>query len=165
MWWEEAEKYKVLPLDGSMTARLAAERPQTSKPRTQYVYYPNASVVPAFAAPPLYNRAYSIEVDAEVTNGSTGVLVAQGGDAGGYSLFVHDGRLKFDYNYVGRDQFHLVGSEPLTEGRHALRFEFEPIGVPDFTTGKGVAGRGQLYVDSTLIASEEFPHTTPLLFG
>ena len=56
-WWEEAEKYKVLPLDGSMQARLATERPQTSKPRTRFVYYPGGSVVPAFAAPPVYNRA------------------------------------------------------------------------------------------------------------
>ena len=56
-WWEEAEKYKVLPLDGSMQARLATVRPQTSKPRTRFVYYPGGSVVPAFAAPPVYNRA------------------------------------------------------------------------------------------------------------
>jgi arylsulfatase A-like enzyme len=56
LWWEEAERYKVLPLDGSLQSRLATERPQTSRPRTRFVYYPNTSVVPAFAAPPIYNR-------------------------------------------------------------------------------------------------------------
>ena len=56
-WWEEAEKYKVLPIDASMQARLATVRPQTSKPRTRFVYYPGGSVVPAFAAPTVYNRA------------------------------------------------------------------------------------------------------------
>jgi arylsulfatase A-like enzyme len=167
LWWGEAEKYKVLPLDGSLQARLAVERPQTSKPRTRFVYYPKASVVPAFAAPPIYNRPHSIEVDAEIPSGdglASGVLVAQGGDAGGYTLFVDEGRLTYLYNYVGRDQFEVTSSEPLPEGRHTLRYEFEPTGEPDIRNGKGVPGRGQLYVDSELVGNSEFPHTTPLLF-
>ncbi len=83
-WWAEAGKYKVLPLDGSAQARLATVRPQTAKPRTRYVYYPGGSVVPAFAAPLIFNRPYSIEADVEIpAGGAEGVLVAQGGDAGG----------------------------------------------------------------------------------
>jgi hypothetical protein len=165
LWWEEAAKYKVLPLDGSMQARLATERPQTSKPRTRFVYYPGGSVVPAFAAPPVYNRAYSIEADVEIANGdAAGVLVAQGGDAGGYTLFVEEGRLRYVYNYVGRDRFELVSQDVVPDGRHALRFEFEPTGAPDFKAGKGAPGRGQLYVDGRLVANAEFPHTTPLFF-
>ena len=52
----------------------------------------------------------------------------------------------------------------LTEGRHALRYEFEPTGAPDIANGKGVPGRGQLYIDGKLVGANEFPHTTPLLF-
>jgi arylsulfatase A-like enzyme len=165
LWWEEAEKYKVLPLDGSLQARLQTERPQTSKPRQRFVYYPGGSVVPAFAAPPVFNRPYSIEADVEIANGdATGVLVAQGGDAGGYAMFVDGGHLRYVYNYVGRDQFELESPDVLPEGRHALRYEFEPTGEPDFKNGKGVPGRGQLYVDGELVANAEFPHTTPFLF-
>lgn len=165
LWWEEAEKYKVLPLDGSLQARLATERPQTSKPRKRFVYYPGGSVVPVFAAPPVFNRPYSIEADVEITDGdAAGVLVAQGGDAGGYTLFVDGGRLHYVYNYVGRDQFALESPEVLPEGRHVLRYEFEPTGAPDFKVGKGAPGRGQLYVDGRLVANAEFPHTTPLIF-
>ena len=165
LWWEEAEKYKVLPLDGSMQARLATERPQTSKPRKRFVYYPGGSVVPAFAAPPVMNRPFSIEADVEIANGdAAGVLVAQGGDAGGYTLYLDGGRLRYVYNYVGRDQFELESPDALPEGRHALRYEFEPTGAPDFKNGKGVPGRGQLYVDGELVANAEFPHTTPLIF-
>jgi arylsulfatase A-like enzyme len=165
LWWDEAAKFKVLPLDGSLQPRLAVERPQTSKARTRYVYYPGGSVVPAFAAPPVFNRPYSIEADVEVAAaGTEGVLVAQGGDAGGYSFHVADGRLRYVYNYVGRDQFELESTETLTEGRHALRFEFEPTGEPDFAKGKGAPGRGQLYVDGRLVANAEFPHTTPIIF-
>jgi arylsulfatase A-like enzyme len=164
-WWEEAEKYKVLPLDGSLLARISTERPQTSKPRSRFVYYPGGSVVPPFAAPPLFNRPYSIEADVEIANGDTaGILVAQGGDAGGYTLFVEGGRLHFIYNYVGRDQFELASPDVLPEGRHALRYEFEPTGEPDLKNGKGVPGRAQLYVDGQLVANAEFPHTTPLIF-
>jgi arylsulfatase A-like enzyme len=165
LWWQEAEKYKVLPLDGSLQARLAAERPQTSKPRTRFVYYPGGSVVPAFAAPPVFNRPYSIEADVELPNGdAAGVIVAQGGDAGGYSLYVDGGRVRYVYNYAGRDRFVLESPEALPVGRHTLRYEFEPTGEPDLKAGKGVPGRAQLYVDGDLVANTEFPHTTPLIF-
>ena len=87
LWWSEAEKYKVLPLDGSLQPRLAASGHRPRRPRSRFVYYPNASVVPAFAAPPTYNRPYSVEADVEIpAGGAQGVLVAQGGDAGGFSL-------------------------------------------------------------------------------
>jgi arylsulfatase len=165
LWWDEAGKYKVLPLDGSLQPRLAAERPQTAKPRTRYVYYPGGSVVPAFAAPPVFNRPYSIEADVEIpSGGAEGVLVAQGGDAGGYTFYVADGQLRYAYNYMGRDRFDLASPETLTEGRHALRYEFEPTGEPDLASGKGTPGRGQLYVDGRLVANVDFPHTTPLIF-
>ena len=165
LWWQEAEKYKVLPLDSSMQARLATVRPQTSKPRTRFVYYPGGSVVPSFAAPPVYNRAYSIEADVDIpAGGAEGVLVAQGGDAGGYAFYMKDGQLCFVYNYVGLDRFELRADDGLTEGRHALRYEFEPTGDPDIANGKGVPGRGQLYIDGELVANTEYPHTTPLFF-
>jgi arylsulfatase len=165
LWWQEAERYKVLPLDSSMQARLATVRPQTSKARTRFVYYPGASVVPAFAAPRVYNRPHSIEADVDLpAGGAEGVLVAQGGDAGGYAFYMKDGQLCFVYNYVGLDRFELRAGDGLTEGRHALRYEFEPTGEPDIANGKGVPGRGQLYVDGKLVANTEYPHTTPLLF-
>ena len=165
LWWSEAEKYKVLPVDGSMHTRLATVRPQTSMPRTRFVYYPNGSVVPSFAAPPVYNRAYSIEADVDIpAGGAEGVLMAQGGDAGGYTFFLKDGQLCFVYNYVGLDHFEMRAGDGLAEGRHALRYEFEPTGEPDLANGKGVPGRAQLYIDGELVANSDYPHTTPLLF-
>jgi hypothetical protein len=92
------------------------------------------------------------------------VLVAQGGDAGGYALYVDGGRLRYVYNYLGRDRFEVDSPDALPEGRHVLRYEFEPSGQPDIANGKGVPGRSQLYVDGRLVASTEFPHTVPLIF-
>jgi len=77
---------------------------------------------------------------------------------------VDDGRLRYVYNYVGREQFEVSSSELLPVGRHALRYEFEPTGQPDLKAGKGTPGRAQVYVDGKLVANAEFPYTTPLLF-
>ena len=166
LWYAEAGKYKVLPIDGSMQQRLVVERPQTSQPRNRFVYYPNGSVIAPFACPPVFNRPFSIEADVEIpAGGAEGALLAQGGNAGGHILFVKDGRLRYTHNYVGLQELEVVATEPLTEGRHTLRYEFEPTGPPDLTAGKGSPGRAQLYVDGTLVGSAEFPVTTPFFFS
>ena len=53
----------------------------------------------------------------------------------------------------------------MPEGRHQLRFEFEPTGKPDMMKGKGTPGRCQLYIDGKLVGDAEIPVTTPLLFN
>lgn len=165
LWYVEAGKYKVLPIDGSMQTRLATERPQISVPRDSFVYYPNGSVVPPFAAPPILNRPHSIEADVVIPdNGAEGVILAQGAGAGGFVLYIRDGLLQYAHNYAGRDIFEVASPEGIAPGEHKLRFEFEPSGPPDIKAGKGSPGQAQLYVDGKLVASEHFPHTTPLFF-
>jgi arylsulfatase len=68
------------------------------------------------------------------------------------------------YNYVGREQFEVSASEPLPEGRNALRYEFEPTGQPDLEVGKRAPVRAQLYIDGELVANAEFPYRTPIFF-
>ena len=165
LWWVEAGKYQVLPLDGEVTSRTTVERPQTSRPRTRFAYYPNLAAVPTFAVPKTMNRPHSIEADVTVpAGGADGVLLANGGAAGGYSLYVKDGRLHYTLNYVARDYFTVTSTESVPEGRHRFRFEFEPTGEPDFANGKGAPGHFQLYVDGALVASRDVPHTTPMLY-
>lgn len=165
LWWAEAGKYKVLPLDGSLQQRLQAERPQTSRPRTSFTYYPNLGMVPAFAAPMALNRPHSIEADVEITEGGAeGILLAQGGAAGGFCFYMKDGHAKYGLNYVARDFFEVVSPDPVPAGAHKIRFEFEPTGKPDFAAGKGAPGKFQLYVDGDLVAETEVPHTTPMFY-
>jgi arylsulfatase len=92
------------------------------------------------------------------------VIAAQGGGAGGYVLYVKDSNLLYAHNYAGRDTFEVASAEALPEGRHALRFEFEPTGDPDIASGKGTPARLQLYVDGTLVGDTDAPYTTPLMF-
>ena len=148
LWWAEAGKYKVLPIDGSVFERSVAERPQLTKERSQYVFYPDLSIVPIGTAPKLFNRPHSITADVTIPDGGAeGVLLAQGGVSGGFVLYVKDGKLQYVHNYMGLHEYRVVSSKEIPKGRAKLRYEFEPTGKPDLVNGKGAAGRGQPYVD------------------
>ena len=82
-----------------------------------------------------------------------------------YVLYIKDNLLHYAHNYVATQYLRVASSAELTAGRVELRYEFEPTGDPDLGNGKGSPGRGQLYMDGTLVGQEEFPVTTPLLFG
>jgi arylsulfatase len=166
MWYTEAGKYNVFPIDGSAVQRLMTERPQVAEPRSQYVYRPGTQTMPFWVGPRVPNRPHSITADAEIpAGGAEGVLLCQGSNVGGWSFYVKDGRLRYAHNYVGRETYHVYAPDPLPAGRHELRFEFEPTGQPDIAQGKGAPGRAQLYVDGQLVAQSEFPVTTPLVFN
>ena len=66
---------------------------------------------------------------------------------------------------MAREYLHVAATEPVPAGRHALRFEFEVTGKPDFAQGKGAPGRAQLYVDGRLVGQADFAVTTPLSLG
>ena len=165
-WYVEAGKYHVLPVDGRGVARMADERPQLTKKRTRYTFYPHTQSVPDNAGPRLLNRTHSITADVEIpSEGVEGALVSFGGVDGGYSFYVKDNKLQYVQNYVARDYLHVASTVPVPAGHHELRFEFEVTGKPDFANGKGTPGRGQLYIDGKLVGQADFPHTTPFSLG
>jgi arylsulfatase A-like enzyme len=165
-WYVEAGKYGVLPIDSRGTQRLAEPRPQIAVARNSYTYYPGTQAVPLNACPNVLNRAYSITADVEIPKGGAeGVLLSAGDVQGGYTLFVKDGKLRYGYNYVGSDLYRVDSKTALPEGRHKLRFEFEPTGKPDIAHGKGAPGRAQLYVDGKLVGQGDIPVTIPLSLG
>jgi arylsulfatase len=165
-WYVEAGKYHVLPVDGRGVARMHDERPQITKDRTHYTFYPHTQAVPFNAGPRLLNRTHSITADVEIpSGGAEGALVSFGGVDGGYSFYVKDGKLQYVQNYVARDYLHVASTVSVPIGHHALRFEFEVTGQPDFANGKGTPGRAQLYIDGKLVGQTDFPHTTPFSLG
>ena len=165
-WWTEAGKYQVLPIDGDVRSRLSVERPTISRARNKIVYYPGGASVPFAVTPKVYNRPWSITADVVIPQGGAeGVLLAQGGNSGGYSFFVKDQRLYFLYNWLGHDKFWLKSDQTITEGEGELRYEFEPTGKPDIANGYGVPARGQLYINRKLVASIDMPHSILVIFG
>lgn len=165
LWYEEADKYGVLPLATADLARMNAERPSISRPRTKYVYQPGGAPIPFAASPRVYNRAHSITAGISNEDGAEGVLIAHGNRHGGYTLFVKDGHLHYVHNYLGKRSFRVSSPKALPLGDQVVRYEFEPTGDPDFSIGKGAPGRGQLYVNNELVASEDFEFTVPNVFG
>ena len=97
--------------------------------------------------------------------GAEGVLLAQGGNTGGYTFFVKDGKLHFLYNWLGHDKFWLHSNEAIPEGEVELRYEFEPTGKPDVAKGWGVPARGQLYINRKLVASIDMPYSILRMWG
>jgi len=165
-WYVEAGKYNVMPIDGSGLARMVAEKPLVSVPRDRYTYRPGSQTIPNFAAPRLLNRPHSITAWVDLADDkASGVLFCQGTAAGGFSLYMKDGLLKYVHNYVARDLFSVASPAPIPAGKHELRFEFEPTGQPDLAHGRGVPARLQLYVDGSLVASADAPYTTPFMFN
>jgi arylsulfatase len=164
-WYVEAGKYNVLPVDGRGQQRFSEERPQIAGERTSYVYYPGTQEVPVNAAAKIINRPHSITADVDFKAGDEGVLISQGGIDGGYAFYVQDGKLQYIYNYVARNFYHAASTEPVPEGRHQLRYEFEVTGEPDILKGKGTPGRGQLYIDGKLVGQIDIPVTNPIMLG
>ncbi|WP_445269967.1 arylsulfatase [Streptomyces sp. DSM 41634] len=166
LWYVEAGKHNVMPIDGSVLQRIMTERPQITENRTSYTFRSGTQAMPAAVAPRVLNRPHSVTADVEIPpGGAQGVLLCQGTNAGGWSLYVKDGHLHYAHNYVQRALHHVVSNETVPEGRHALRFEFEPTGAPDIAHGKGAPGLAQLYIDGRLVGETEMPVTTPITFN
>jgi arylsulfatase len=166
LWYVEAGKYNVLPLDSRGTARFADERPQLTKDRQTYIYYPDTQAVPENVAVKVFNRAHSLAADVEIPKGGAeGVLVCHGSSTGGYSLFVKDSKLHYVHNYVGAQEFHVESGESVPEGKSTLRYAFEPTGKPDIAHGKGTPGHGRLYINDKVVGETELPFTVPLLWS
>ena len=91
LWWAEAGKYQALPLESRGAVEiLTTERPQLSKPRTRYVYYPGGAEMPESVAPNIRNRSYTIAAEMEIeTPEAGGVIFSQGSRFGGHALYVH----------------------------------------------------------------------------
>jgi arylsulfatase len=165
-WYVEAGKYNVLPIDGRGTQRMGEERPTIADNRTSYTYYPHTQSIPSNAAVKILNRSHSITADVEIPpGGAEGVLLAHGGNDGGYSFYLKGGKLYWVHNYVARSLYQVESVESIPEGRHQLRFEFEVTGEPDIAKGKGTPGRAQLYIDGKLVGDADIPVTTPLALG
>jgi len=128
LWWVEAGRHGVLPLD-DRTIELFGGAPRPGSPHAsgRYAYLPPVSHVPADAAPPLAGRNWRITADVVVRDGDEGVLYARGGHNAGHSFFVKGGELHFDYNSLGT-HYRASGPVELEEGQHSLGARFERSG-------------------------------------
>ncbi len=122
LFYAEAAKYNVLPLDGRRTERFRVElRPSLTQGRTNFVY-PDHLRVTEGAAPDLKHKNYTITAEVNIPEeGSEGVLVTQGGRFGGYGLFVKDGKLVYVHNLADVERYQVVSDKPLPTGDVTLK--------------------------------------------
>jgi arylsulfatase len=155
-WWEEAERYGVLPLDDRGVELFGGvARPGTPHARGEYVYTPPISHIPADASPPLGGRSWAITCDVIMPDGVAceGVLYARGSHNVGHSFFIKDGKLQFDYNALGR-HYRAVSPVTLTRGRHEIVARF---------AREGRSGTLTLSLDGEDVASVDVPQIVRML--
>jgi arylsulfatase len=166
MWYAEAGKYDVFPIDSRGPLRFAEPRPQIGSPRKKYVYYPGTQTVPTNAAPRLLNVPHTVAVHAIVPKGGAeGVLLSMGGVDGGFVLYVKGSRLTYGYNYVAAESFRVTAESPIPEGEHIFGFAFTPTGKPDIPNGKGVPANIKLHIDGQQVGMGDLPVTIPIQLG
>jgi hypothetical protein len=130
LWWAQAGQYGALPLENRNALEIiTTERPQLTKPRNRYVYYPGTAEVPESVAPNIRNRSYTIAVEVTIDTGEAGgVLFAHGARFGGHALYVKDRKLKYVYNFVGDIEQIIESTEPLPTGHVIVSASFEREG-------------------------------------
>jgi arylsulfatase A-like enzyme len=159
----EATRYGVLPLDDRRVERFVPEvagRPSLIKGNSQLLFggmkriSENSMIV-------IKNRSHAVTAQVVVPEGGgEGVVIAQGGAFGGWSIYLDEGRPTYCYNLLGIARFKVAGSEPLAAGERQVRIEFAYDGG-----GLGKGGDAVLYVDGAKVGEGRVEGTHPLLFS
>ena len=129
LWWDEAHKHGVMPLDDRMLelfgSRFREQSPHS--PDRKYVYRPPMSPIPAQAAASIGGRSFDITGKVSFKSGERGVLFAYGTENSGISFFVLNDRLMIDYNAF--DDHSIIESEAtIPNGEVELKAEFRRLG-------------------------------------
>lgn len=137
LWWAQAGRYNALPLETrSAIDILNTPRPKLATARDQYEYYPGCAEVPEAVAVNIRNRSYGISADVTIDSDEVGgVLFAHGCRFGGHALYVKDGKLKYDYNFVGTKDQYVESTKTVPTGDCRLSARFEKEGDSTPTTG------------------------------
>ena len=156
LFYAEAKKYDVLPLDNSSLTRWNAPKPNLTGGRTVFTYSGTLTGVPNSGAPSILNKSYTITAEVTIPEGGAeGMIVTDGGRFGGYGLFLSKGEFGigrgkpvFLYNLLDLKRTVWDGPE-LAAGRHTIVFDFKSDGP-----GLGKGGTGVLSVDGQEVATE-----------
>jgi arylsulfatase A-like enzyme len=151
LWWAEAARYGVLPLDDRRDILFRpTPKPGSIRAGRRFVYYPEIAAIPAEAAPLTQDVSHVIRVELAWHEGDEGTLLCFGTHAGGYVLFVRLGHVIYAYNHCG-EITRLASAEPLRPGRRSVEFAFRKTGA--------LAGVGSLSIDGKPVGEQLFGKT------
>jgi arylsulfatase len=160
----EAVKYDVLPIDDRSIERLdpsVAGRPDLMASRTSLTLYDGMTGMLENAFINVKNRSSSITAEVEIPpGGANGVVLAQAGRFGGWSLYFEDGRPAYAYNWIGRETYTVAAAQPVPPGRADVRLDFAYDGG-----GRGKGGTATLLVNGQKVAEGRIANTNPMMFS
>jgi hypothetical protein len=169
LFWKEAEKYQVLPLDTTVVSRIITPRPSLTAGRNVFTWTQPITGVPNGDAPSLLNTSYNFKAEIEIPQGGAeGMLITQGGRFAGYGFYVVKNKPVFLWNLVDLKRVRWEGPE-LTQGKHTIEFDFKYAGMGMGTmafgsyAGLGQAGTGVLKVDGKDVATQTMERTLPFI--
>lgn len=157
LWWAEAGRNMVLPLDDRTASRMAAFPATRGHGATgEFVFVPPVVRIPERSAPDTKNRSWSLSAEIEVGERlASGPVCVLGGETGGWSLYLDDaGRAAFCYNFSGYELTTVRSEDALSPGRHTLRYDFVKTG-----DGHGSGGIMKLSVDENVCAEKRLRRT------
>lgn len=164
LWWAEASKYSVLPIDWRGTIRFNAEamgRPSMVGERTSATYYEGMVALPDAACLPMLNKSWKITAEVELPDDKAqGMIITQGGSEGGYGLYLRDGKPTFVYNFLGVERPTFAADKPLGKGRTTLVVDFAYDGG-----GMGKGGAITLTANGVKVAEGRLERTVPIQFS
>ncbi|WP_204079548.1 arylsulfatase [Mycobacterium riyadhense] len=163
LWLIEATRYNVLPLDDDTASRINSDlagRPVLIQGNTQ-VLFGGMGRLSENCVLNIKNKSHSVTAEIEVPDtGAEGVIVAQGANIGGWSLYVKNGKLKYCYNLGGIEHFYVESTGPVPAGAHQVRMEFAYAGG-----GLGKGGEVTLYVDGQQVGAGHVAATLAIVFS
>lgn len=152
----EAEKYSVFPLDDRFVERVQnPHRPSMTRGKEIFRYTDGTERIPEGSAPAVYSRSHDITASIEYKRGDEGVIVANGGSSGGYSLYIQNNKLHYTFNFFHL-KYYTVSSDALPEGKLELKMSYKQTGK-----GHGAGGNTRLFVNNKEVASGTIGNTIP----
>jgi len=164
LFLKEAVKYSVLPLDDRLQERFVAAlvgRPDLMAGRTSLTVYQGMMGMSENVFINLKNKSHTITAEVEIPKkGANGVILAQAGRFGGWSLYMKDGKPTYTYNWLGLQRFTVAATQAVPAGKATIRFEFAYDGG-----GMGKGGTGTLFVNGKKVATGRIEKTQFAIFS
>jgi len=163
LWLIEATRYNVLPMDDDLGRRLNADtagRAVLIKGKTQ-ILFGGMGHLSENTVLNIKNKSHSVTAEIEVPqSGAEGVIIAQGSNIGGWSLYAKGGKLKYCYNLLGVQHFYAESAGAIPAGAHQVRMEFAYAGG-----GLGKGGKVSLYIDGNKVGEGAVGATAAMVFS
>jgi arylsulfatase len=161
---KEAVRNHVFPIDDRRSERFDPEiagRPDLLGGRKSLTVYPGMTGMMENAFINVKGRHHTIEAEVELKDDkTTGVVIAQAGYFGGWTLYFKDGKPRHEYNYFALERTNIGGDAPLPSGKHTISYEFVPDAAKPGTGGKSI-----LSVNGKQVAEAHIPKTQPFAFS